>query len=1278
MTAMPQQAGQDGHADPAYELGDRGVELLQRFQSEELADDLAAAIEALTIAVRSDPRQSEPIWRYALGVALSYRANPEQPGWEDDAEQAARWLTEALRAVAHDHEVAADVAADLCDLQWSRYLVACADDELAAAGWLLGVLDAMPPVYDGSVGQHLPNLFRGLARLHQHEAGGTLADLLAGIELMQNALPALPQDRDVIVDGWKELAIGCRAAHNAQPARQWLDRAVSAASAATALVSARAQFRPDVHTVEGFFRQLRWEESDCPQRADLIRAIECFERAVREEEMTDSYLLYCLGDLLRERGETDESISDLDKAIAMVSQAIDLLHGAEDPADVDAEIPALYYLCLAEAQAAREVLAPDTSDLAGQAGAWAALARSQVLNTAEETSALCNWLDVAERWLSNTFDPAAESEARAALTTAATAIDHVAQADADLGVRLAFAMLATQIALLETGDDELDIEKTRRVLKYAQGSTVDLGPASRVTEVLLDLLSIVYNDANPGQHVLNLADLEALEDGDLRKPFTLLLAHVALQKGMHGGDLLLMRAGRAVLEGSRHLVSGADAIELDLILACGDMYEHAMVSTSISITETKAAVERAILLSDQLADLGRFNWMSGWVTALAEPLGLRPPRVATASRQPRGGIRRVTGQADEALSLVAKFHRAVTAGDVADARRLADEASDFYEGLTVSSLRPRIRAMVATAMVELAGAGHAAVTADAVKWGELALADLPGPEHVLWSLVTSNLASAIRLAGGDVRRSRALGFDCLRGHAWRALLQSGTEEAISAAYGAAKMARMLAGWCAADGATDELVRALEAGRGLVLHAATTDRLVADQLCALGADELAEEWTGSGGANAVQLTAVLSGASVEVPLELRGRVLRQLQKSDAGRLLDPPDLDQISELLTEQGLSALVYLVPNLAEHPGMAVVVAPGQPIEVVPLPGLSVDEGSPVASYEQACEAVSSAGAVTDPAHLEWRERLAELCEWAWQAAGERLWQLCGSRWPSQTPKLALVPVGQLARVPWHAARRSVGAGYRYLAEDVAISTAPSARLLCEVASRPAAASRSAVIVANPSGDLPFAGVEAQAIHARFYPHSAYLGTVRGPEGCWPAESGAGTAMEVLTHIEQGQAAHTLHLACHASSDQAQPARSRLLLADHEELRIHKLLGHRRSERLLLDRIFLSACSTHLSGLDYDEAFSLSTAFLAAGACTVFGSMWDVSDGDTSALMYMIHYYLSIGSRPIDALHLAQRWMLDQFRTIPAGMPPQLIDRVFGADLTDPAAWAGFLHLGR
>ncbi|KIX77115.1 hypothetical protein SF12_15410, partial [Streptomyces sp. MBRL 601] len=114
------------------------------------------------------------------------------------------------------------------------------------------------------------------------------------------------------------------------------------------------------------------------------------------------------------------------------------------------------------------------------------------------------------------------------------------------------------------------------------------------------------------------------------------------------------------------------------------------------------------------------------------------------------------------------------------------------------------------------------------------------------------------------------------------------------------------------------------------------------------------------------------------------------------------------------------------------------------------------------------------------------------------------------------------------------------------------------------------------------------------------------------------------------------------------------------------------------LGLVLLAACRSHVSGRGHDEAFSLATAFLVAGARSVVGSLWPVPDEATSVLMYLIHHHLRVDHMPpARALRQAQLWMLGAAPALPPDLPPELAARAARVDRRDPRNWAAFTHLG-
>jgi hypothetical protein len=129
----------------------------------------------------------------------------------------------------------------------------------------------------------------------------------------------------------------------------------------------------------------------------------------------------------------------------------------------------------------------------------------------------------------------------------------------------------------------------------------------------------------------------------------------------------------------------------------------------------------------------------------------------------------------------------------------------------------------------------------------------------------------------------------------------------------------------------------------------------------------------------------------------------------------------------------------------------------------------------------------------------LHRLCGWAWYAA---IGPLLDEHLPREhpitrgwVPRLALVPTGELARVPWHAAQYQDATGVRYAVERAAFSTAVSARMLCDTAhADELPLTRSGLVIGDPdtggvAPQLPAALREALAIKKAFYPRARYHG---------------------------------------------------------------------------------------------------------------------------------------------------------------------------------------------
>jgi CHAT domain len=606
----------------------------------------------------------------------------------------------------------------------------------------------------------------------------------------------------------------------------------------------------------------------------------------------------------------------------------------------------------------------------------------------------------------------------------------------------------------------------------------------------------------------------------------------------------------------------------------------------------------------------------------------------------------------------------------------------------------------------------------AIGWLEQARRGLLGtPAHPQNANCLITLARCYR-ARGDGADSRDAGLAALRSRGRDLLLQSGTERSLGFARIAASEAAEVATWCLDDAKPAAAVEALEFGRGLILHAATSVAEVTDLLAGTGHQQLADEWQAAAASPldspwdkgpadvgyAAHIADMVAGtAALEVPDDLRGRVIAALAGSaEEDRLLAPPTAADIAAALAHIDADSLVYLLPSADSEPGRAVLVPAanlaGQGPQQINLPELRAGAGSALREYVEASAAVLSGPVGTTGASdagdsvrqqgpapaLGDAEALARLCEWAWPAVMQPVLSHTRAWSAHRPPRLVLIATGHLSLVPWHAARSgSAGSpGCRYVIEDAVISYAASGRQLIDTARRePLPLSAAPVIVGDPTGDLPSALAEAWAIRERCYPAGRYFGQ---PDPEWgKSADGSGEPLDVLRQLPTptSSGASVLHLGCHGIVVGSAPGRSYLLLAGREELRVDAILRRASGRRPESPGglVSLAACTSDLAIDDYDEALTPATAFLAAGAVTVVGARWGILDGPTSLLMFMFHYLLTTGGHPPhDALRLAQLWMLDPDRAAPPEMPEALARHARRPVLANVAAWAGLVHQGR
>ncbi|MEV5689682.1 CHAT domain-containing protein [Micromonospora globbae] len=567
--------------------------------------------------------------------------------------------------------------------------------------------------------------------------------------------------------------------------------------------------------------------------------------------------------------------------------------------------------------------------------------------------------------------------------------------------------------------------------------------------------------------------------------------------------------------------------------------------------------------------------------------------------------------------------------------------------------------------------------ADALLERARQLAGSPG--HPMWATINEVLSHTRRRGGAPAPYLVAV--EGLRDYVWKALLQTDVRATGFAVRRAARDAVDIARQCLTYSDPVNAIRALDAGRGLALGAAIENRRLPERLDSAGHPELARRWR----------QAAVAGT---VPTDLRREALTALTGTGGGAsLLDAPTLAEIRAALVSLDADALVYLMPGDIPMPGFAVIApARGQP-SFITLPNLHLRGELDVERYLTALDRRDAAvgDSARDLTALDdvagFADSLDSLCDWAWRAAIgpliEKFLPTVVRPGSDRPPRLVLVPMGELARIPWQAARRRDGT---YAVELAAFSQAASARLLCRSASlAPVPLAPVGLVVGDPdtrgeAPDLVAARAEAYAVHRSFYPGARYVG--RRMDGS-TSRSGPGRAEEVRDWLtsDSPAAGGMLHLACHGviSTDPAS-ATSYLLLADGGRLSADELVAlTERSTERAIRLVVLAACRTGQAINGYDEAYSLGTAFLAGGARSVLSAQWAIPDRATSVLMYMFHHHLATRRLSVwEALRQAQIWMLDPHRSIPVSMPEPLRRQLAPDELAHVSAWAGFVHFGQ
>lgn len=340
--------------------------------------------------------------------------------------------------------------------------------------------------------------------------------------------------------------------------------------------------------------------------------------------------------------------------------------------------------------------------------------------------------------------------------------------------------------------------------------------------------------------------------------------------------------------------------------------------------------------------------------------------------------------------------------------------------------------------------------------------------------------------------------------------------------------------------------------------------------------------------------------------------------DPDRPVAPTTLAELQRLIPDDIPTAFVELV--ITKRYGSALVLTRCR-IEAIDLPDLSRE------AAEQAMERWRSAYATARVSDGLDMTSWAETAEGLLQEIGRRaIDQISQGLRERGVRRLVLAVPTLLHAFPLHACPLEEGGR---LFDSFEVAYAPSLSILKLCAERQRPRGNRLLTLANPTGDRPFARVEAARL--RRYHAEADRESASG---------GRGAREKLLARLPDCQ---IFHFAGHSWFEQRDALESALVLGVEEEpstrLRLRDLFcGANLGGNALT---ILSGCESGMLPPDSaDEYVGLPAGFLYAGAACVVSSLWQVDDLSTSLTMDRFYQNWRAGWTVAAALAEAQGWL--------------------------------------
>ena len=508
------------------------------------------------------------------------------------------------------------------------------------------------------------------------------------------------------------------------------------------------------------------------------------------------------------------------------------------------------------------------------------------------------------------------------------------------------------------------------------------------------------------------------------------------------------------------------------------------------------------------------------------------------------------------------------------------------------------------------------------------------------------------------------------------MAEESLEKRLGIAAAAEPIVRRAVAWAIADDCPDEALMLVERGRTLALAAVLLSSQVAD-LAARTSDPANPADPASPGDQERSVAEAFADVSAT---------------ADGQVLLLGPSLEQLAMALPTTDLDALVYLVPPAPESAsdqhaivpdglatGFALILRPAHDrVGVVPLTLVTRRHDEVMTRYRQAQQAFLQA----DPRQADVHHRadqarqlaLDELGAWLHQNVIEPLLEHTAGWGLRREPRLGLVSVAEWAALPFAAAWRAdatLPGGKRYAVHDLVLTHVPSGRAFLRAAAVDAVPiDEDVLVVVDPAqSGLAFSrafGREVTSIFPRATVVARHAGTRQRILDALPSPTRPGASL--------------VHLATHGRTSPEVA-----IQAADGWLPLSRILDQARGIRPGRPGgvVIVNACVTDVMGSTaaddeapaLDEALTVATSMLAAGAKHVIGTRWPVPDGCAAVLGLHLHRHLSRGLSPALALREAQLDLVEGTSATAIDAGP--LSRVDAALLAAPHMWSGYTHQG-